>query len=86
MIYVFFLLLQEKEAETLQDQLENLRTEEKERIAKIADFESKIRKNQQELDNPPEVEEDAPLLAEQVPMDSTDFDYITNKSPSATIE
>lgn len=59
-------MLQEKESDKLQDQLDKIRDDEQARIRQIAKYEELINKLQRELDNPPEVEDNEPLVHRQV--------------------
>ena len=56
---------QDLESEKIQEALERIREDEIRRIEKIAEYEKTIKKHQQELDNPPEIEAEEPLVEKQ---------------------
>jgi len=50
-------LFQENEAEEITNRLDGLKRAEKDRVKKIKDLENQVRKIQNEIDNPPKVED-----------------------------
>lgn len=50
-------VLQENEAEEVTNRLDGLKRAEKDRAKKIKDLENQVRKMQNEIDNPPEMED-----------------------------